>query len=572
MRDTLLKLSPFKKLSPEQRFFRPEINQAALPIYIFTREPKHLDTSKWAKCDNFAIWRDNGTLICVSDEATVEYRHRRVCLRLIDKYDLFVAIYGKTDVAIAETLTFLGSLKDARKFDMTLIIGSHVSSQNDYRFDFTALQPQQLAQILDANPSRYFVFYAGTWNAEQSVILTTRSHPLNLALNDLITMWTDSNGVRTLIPGATAGDFAFIDRGTAFVDVLGERQSTFRSLSIDRNLQGMLFSPENLQRLCELAVLEKLRMDRQNRDCVLFPLTMKTNTLDYEIAAKHIQPEDFDTLDIAATNLEVKIDIGTEDDHYAMLLISFFNCVAELGHLEGLKLSFDRYGEVLHMGGTSRITEALIGAIKGNVYLKELDLSVTDYLFDEVRQRKNIFETLKYHKCLCKLVWSFKHFDADNDDDDGDDDEDDDDDSDVSCPFDYSLLEQLLSHNRDLTVINQYGEKISNGDTIDRLYALNDFYNGSARLGQECTPSRSSLVATTLQKSASISFQYTALLLADHADALVGFIHNMNLDDDGAAALMMDAAVSTVGVLKVFLCTTPIGVFHFCLRHCNLIG
>ncbi len=452
---------------------------------------------------------------------------------------MFVAIYGKTDTAIAETLTFVCSLKDSsRKCDMTLILGNHVSSQKDYRFDFTALQPHQLAHILDANPSRYFVFYAGIWNAQQSVILATRPYPLNLAFNDLITMWTDSNGVRTLIPGATEGDFAFIDRGTAFVEALGERQSTFGSLSIDHNLQGALFSPENLQQLCKLAVLEKLRMDRQNWDCVLFLLTMKTNILDYEIAAKHIQPEDFDTLDVAAINLEVRIDIGTDDDHCAMLLISFFNRIAELGHLEGLKLSFDGYGEVLHMGDASFITEALIGAIKGNANLKELDLSVTDYLFDEVRHRKRIFEALKYHKCLRKLVWSFKHFDADEDDND--------DDSEVSCPFNYSLLEQLLTHNRNITVIDQYSEKISNGDTIDRLYALNDFYNGSSRLGQECTASRSSLVATTLQEIASNNFQYTALLLADHSDTLFGFIHSLNLDDDDAAASMMDVEISTV--------------------------
>jgi hypothetical protein len=72
MKDPLLKLIPLKKLSPEQKSFRPERNQAALPICTFTREPKHLDTSKWAKCDDFAIWRDNGTLICVSDQAHVE--------------------------------------------------------------------------------------------------------------------------------------------------------------------------------------------------------------------------------------------------------------------------------------------------------------------------------------------------------------------------------------------------------------------------------------------------------------------------------------------------------------------
>jgi hypothetical protein len=55
-------------------------------------------------------------------------------------------------------------------------------------------------------------------------------------------------------------------------------------------------------------------------------------------------------------------------------------------------------------------------------------------------------------------------------------------------PTNYSLLEELLSCKRNLVVLDREGNKISNGTSVDKRYAMNAFYNGSASLGKEAAP------------------------------------------------------------------------------------
>jgi hypothetical protein len=55
------------------------------------------------------------------------------------------------------------------------------------KFDFATLQPEQLAQILDSNPTRALDFPTRKWTAEQSVVLASRPYPLNLTLGKWLT-------------------------------------------------------------------------------------------------------------------------------------------------------------------------------------------------------------------------------------------------------------------------------------------------------------------------------------------------------------------------------------------------
>lgn len=48
--------------------------------------------------------------------------------------------------------------------------------------------------------------------------------------------------------------------------------------------------------------------------------------------------------------------------------------------------------------------------------------------------------------------------------------------------IDYSWLERLLSRNRNITVLDERGNRITNGTTIDKLYALNRYFHESAKL------------------------------------------------------------------------------------------
>ena len=94
--------------------------------------------------------------------------------------------------------------------------------------------------------------------------------------------------------------------------------------------------------------------------------------------------------------------------------------------------------------------------------------------------------------------------------------------------FNYSLLEQLLSRNRNITVYDNAGNYFSNGPFIDSLYLLNHFYCGSATLVKESTSWRPLLVATALMENASEDFQYISLLLSNHVDVLCEFIQGMH--------------------------------------------
>ena len=118
---------------------------------------------------------------------------------------------------------------------------------------------------------------------------------------------------------------------------------------------------------------------------------------------------------------------------------------------------------------------------------------------------------------------------------DSDEDNSDDEDSDVDdferIPFDYLWLERLLSRNRNITVLDASHTRISNGSSIEQLYALNHFYHGSATLVKEQSASlRPLLATTTLVESAAGNLQHTALLLTDHTDTLGELIHDLPED------------------------------------------
>lgn len=94
----------------------------------------------------------------------------------------------------------------------------------------------------------------------------------------------------------------------------------------------------------------------------------------------------------------------------------------------------------------------------------------------------------------------------------------------------YSYLQNLLSHNRKLTVMDDCNDIYSDGVVIDTLYSLNRFYQGSEDFMGASTSERPSLVTTALKEIASNDFRRSALLLANHTDVLYELIQCANLD------------------------------------------
>jgi hypothetical protein len=91
-------------------------------------------------------------------------------------------LYGKSDSAITETVTFLWSLPYSGDLKTNLTIFSGEERKERPYFDFAALQAEQLANILDANRERCFKLETGIGSVDKSVTLATRTYPLNLNL------------------------------------------------------------------------------------------------------------------------------------------------------------------------------------------------------------------------------------------------------------------------------------------------------------------------------------------------------------------------------------------------------
>lgn len=87
------------------------------------------------------------------------------------------------------------------------------------------------------------------------------------------------------------------------------------------------------------------------------------------------------------------------------------------------------------------------------------------------------------------------------------------------------------------------GDTITNGLSIDKLYAFNRFYLGLSKLVKESTAARPLLVSAALVESASETFQRTALLLYDQLDVLCELVIAMNLEEQVCLQSVQDVAV-----------------------------
>ena len=503
--DDILELIPNDQLSFEQKAFIPSKYSDHLPFYRFRREPSSLLDIDWEKHAELTIWRDNKTLICISKEPRSQFDERYLFFTIFDEDKaLECATYGKDDASIAETVTFFCSLEHPDAINALSEIGRYEALQSERDFDFSALQPEQLAQILDSNPTRSADFRKGILSEAQSIILATRSYPLELELT--------TSYVR--------GGVSFVDQGSSFVDALESRQSSFGSLCFDSTINPMPFSSSNLKRLLQLdGMFETLTLGSVYEEIVLLPLTAKVNKLTYEMDIKYI-PSSTDSLDIVATDLDLKLYLEDDlDNDWAGLVVSVLHRIAELGHFDRLTFSVtrksDEEDEPLDMDGT--VTEALMRAIQANPQLSYMDLSYTHYRFDWTPYLPSIFEVMKDHIGLRTFVLADKYYRPNH-------------------PI-FSWLEQLLSRNRTITVLDVNNNRCTNGSRIDKLYELNRFYNGSVLLlKEESTSLRPLLVATALTESASRNSQFAALLLSNHTDMLRELLDGADLEDvdDGA--------------------------------------
>ncbi|GAX17670.1 hypothetical protein FisN_10Lu387 [Fistulifera solaris] len=441
-----------------------------------------------------SIWRNNHTIICVTPLLCIEYKNYYVSFKIcreIDEHPLHCAIFGESHDAVAETATFFWSLKQQGAKTSRLIVRSRHNN-----IDLTTFHVKRLTQILDANPGRTIEILKGTWNAEQSEVLATRPYPLKLRLSR---------------------EFTFQDEGTSFVDALQRRQTSFGWLNIVYGDKGRPFNHANWSRFLRLDVtFEKLTIGCLEGENVLLPFSMKVKALVYELAADDIQLEEFESLAIAAKDLtiEMQITVLQHDENWNRRPIVFLERIAELGHFENFgfvaksRRNSSTYHGYISRAKVAELAEAFCRVIRGNPNLTQLTLDDHHRDFQWYLHLENIFQALEDHPNLRTftiglMMWS---------------------------GFDFSPLEKLLSRKRDIIVLNFSGEIILNGGSIDRLYALNRFIKGSAKLVSEETVLRPLLAATALINGALPEFQYISILLSDHTDFVCEHINSVNLE------------------------------------------
>jgi hypothetical protein len=514
----VLERTPDDLLSERQKKLRPEpTGFYYIPVYHFVRAPRHFEDLNLPKYRCLAIWLECGALICFSGSSFNRDDKRTLSLKIEydgdPKYELECVIYGESNEALAEAATFLCSLKekgDSTRTRLELYAGFEYDTQ--YAFDFRAFRPEQLAQILEANPQRHYDFRMGNWSPEQSVILATRPFPLNLTLAQ---------------SEETNRGWVFQDGGTAFIDALEQRATSFGFLTINFPRNLMPFSRNNLIRLFQLdVVLDKLTMCALDPELVLLPFSAKVKALQYEVDAKHISPHAFHSLNIVTKDLDLRLYLDKYHEDWDGRLIAFLNRVAALGNFKRLGLSMnyrwdfeDGDEPFIEEPNYSRarvraFVDALTRTIRANPTLTCVDLSEMNWKVELCPHMKSLFKALERHPSMRILSvreypTNMKNLRQEIRDR-------------YTAP-----LEELLLRNENITVFDIYEQRcfIFSSTKIAEIYQ-NRFYRGSGTLVKESISVRPMLMGSALVQRASKNFRRTACLLSDHTDILCQLFKN----------------------------------------------
>ena len=138
------------------------------------------------------------------------------------------------------------------------------------------------------------------------------------------------------------------------------------------------------------------------------------NTLVYNTGSKHVQPHDFDSVDIAANDLTLTMAVyETSDDwdvlslsqQWERLPVSFLDRVAASGRLQRLDLSIDT-GIEASFDETLDISAALIRVINANPQLAVLHLHPDGGYLNWTPLLQDIFEAMEDHPGLRTFVVS----------------------------------------------------------------------------------------------------------------------------------------------------------------------
>jgi hypothetical protein len=395
--------------------------------YKLLREPTSLSELNDYN-HNVAIWRDNDTLTYVSPSGFYDYPvDTDNCLYLnLDTFGPKLYITGTTDDAIAETAEFFLSLENERGEDVMLFLlfmGEHAR-------DFRAAGSKCLAKLFEAAPLKSVNLRCLTLSKKQSIVMATIPHATDLVYNNCL----------------------FEDVGSTFVEALQTRKAplgslTFaRSLAVDHeSLRSLLTSVNSKTKALCLPLLKN--------ELALLPFAAKVDHLAYEISSSSLSETHVHSLNIATSTLS--LTIRHEGQTYPTdSVLNFYRRVADLGHFKDLEVTVNSPSDGYM---PACVVQEIVRAALANSHLERLELDTTNGDNEEVEWDPHVstlLQGLKDHPGLRYLTICVE-------------------DHEEAFGPDYCYLRKFLSHNRNITVLDQYSDSFKHQSEIEELYSLN---------------------------------------------------------------------------------------------------
>lgn len=441
-----------------------------------------------------AIWCDNGTMTYINKFPSDNYQKSGPSLVFHDDVTegIECTITGENDDAIAETAAFFWRLKWPERW-------MQIDNSNS-KFNFRAVRPEQFIQMFDSHPNRHIHFRYVCMSVDQAIALAARHYPIHLTIEEKV---------------------AFEDEGTAFVDALQNRQSSFGCLylytdSPDRGEKCCLDS-RNLQRLFQTQYIDKVVVEGCLSDdlltlLLLSPAKEKSWNNYHHLTRQKLQ------IDQSKLTLEVYF----ENEFHGGTI---FSKLPHFDQLNFTQLRVDLYCYKLRTIPEDLIVQ-ILDFIAARTNLERLEWGIR---LCSGSLKRNLFSVVGEHKGLRTFATNeYECFALHHDETD----------------HAYDLIKSLLKQNRNIEVSFIHDNRILTDKCfVDMLYGLNRFYRGSGNLGKEPLEIQSSLMGTALSESASIDFQRSGLLLAHNTDILCELIdgvlvHEIHIEDQDTSKLL----------------------------------
>ena len=299
-------------------------------------------------------------------------------------------------------------------------------------------------------------------NSVFSRIIATRPYPITL---ELFHSTIDSN---------------------VFLKHLQDRTDPFGSLS----LIGSVLETNDLRRLFNhFHLFEHLRADDMPGDLVLQLLAAPVKSIGFRVDTETGR------MDVGTATIvpkEIAVHTSSVSDFPTKFMRSFLDRIAQLGHLEQLKISaWDDTQIPLDVG------KALIHAVGANKKLTTFKLYDLRRVWDSCLQ--DLFAAFERHEGFCALRLQYYP---------------------KSLDPHFSWLKQLLNRNRRVEITDLDNCEWDMDDEMEQISSLNRFFLGSKSMTREPPTTRLSLLGAALTNSATRDLQRIGLLLSDHTDLL----------------------------------------------------